>query len=39
MCPGKNNPNSFDLWSKGPNGKDSTEEECVDDVTNWIRTE
>ena len=39
MCPGKNNPNSFDLWSKGPNGKDSTGEESVDDVTNWIRTE
>lgn len=31
-CPGKFNPDSFDLWSSGPDGRDRT----ADDVGNWI---
>ncbi|MBU6409807.1 MAG: type II secretion system major pseudopilin GspG [Verrucomicrobia bacterium] len=29
--PGKHNPNSFDLWSAGPDGKSGTQ----DDIGNW----
>lgn len=29
--PGKHNPNSFDVWSVGPDGQDGTE----DDIGNW----
>ena len=29
--PGKRNPTSFDLWSLGPDGQDSTD----DDIGNW----
>ncbi len=28
---GKNNENSYDLWSKGPDGRDGTD----DDIVNW----
>jgi general secretion pathway protein G len=31
VCPGKNNPNSYDLSSMGFDGREGTE----DDVTNW----
>ena len=31
MCPGKMNPNSYDLWSVGPDGIDGTN----DDIGNW----
>jgi general secretion pathway protein G len=30
-CPGKRNPNSYDLYSMGPDGREGTD----DDVTNW----
>ena len=30
-CPGRHNPNGFDLYSPGPDGRPGTE----DDVTNW----
>jgi general secretion pathway protein G len=30
-APGKHNPNSFDLWSVGPDGQDGTD----DDIGNW----
>jgi general secretion pathway protein G len=31
VCPGKHNPDSYDLHSFGPDGKDGT----ADDITNW----
>ena len=31
QCPGTHNPAAFDLWSKGPDGNDGTD----DDITNW----
>ena len=31
LCPGRQNPDGYDLYSCGPDGKDGTE----DDVTNW----
>ena len=30
-CPGARNPNSFDLWSYGPDGKAGTD----DDIIGW----
>ncbi|WP_425397892.1 type II secretion system protein GspG [Aeoliella sp.] len=30
-APGKNNPNSLDIWSIGPDGQDGTD----DDIGNW----
>jgi general secretion pathway protein G len=30
-APGKHNPNSFDIWSTGPDGQDGNE----DDIGNW----
>lgn len=30
-CPGRQNPNGYDLFSVGPDGRDGTE----DDITNW----
>ena len=30
-CPGKHNPNSYDLLSMGPDGREGTD----DDITNW----
>lgn len=30
-CPGRHNPNSYDIWSLGPDGAEGT----VDDVGNW----
>jgi Tfp pilus assembly protein PilE len=35
QCPGKHNRTSFDLWSAGADGKDSTDEEKKDDIKNW----
>ena len=32
-CPGTNKPNSYDLWSAGPDGIEGNE----DDVTNWAK--
>ena len=34
-CPGDKNPQSYDLWSYGPDGKSSNEEEKKDNITNW----
>ena len=31
VCPGTQNPNSYDLWSSGPDGKDGG----GDDIANW----
>jgi general secretion pathway protein G len=31
-CPGRMNPNSFDVWSMGPDGQDNT----ADDLGNWL---
>jgi general secretion pathway protein G len=31
IAPGKHNPDSFDVWSTGPDGQDGTE----DDIGNW----
>jgi general secretion pathway protein G len=32
VIPGKNNPDTFDLWSNGPDGQSGTE----DDIGNWV---
>lgn len=32
-CPGRYNPNSYDVWSVGPDGVDGTD----DDIGNWAR--
>ncbi len=34
MSPGSRNPDSFDIWSFGPDGVDST----ADDIGNWSET-
>jgi general secretion pathway protein G len=31
VAPGKHNPDSFDIWSMGPDGQDGT----ADDIGNW----
>jgi general secretion pathway protein G len=31
MCPGRANPDTFDIWSVGPDGQDNT----ADDIGNW----
>ncbi len=31
VAPGKHNPDSFDIWSMGPDGQDGTD----DDIGNW----
>ena len=33
VCPGRNNPNSYDLYSVGPDGQEGND----DDVTNWSK--
>jgi len=33
-CPGNRNPNGYDLYSAGPDGKEGT----ADDIGNWIIT-
>jgi len=33
VCPGKHNPDSYDLHSFGPDGKDGT----ADDIDNWTQ--
>jgi len=35
-CPGEMNPEGYDLWSRGPDGKDDGGKEGSDDVKNWI---
>jgi general secretion pathway protein G len=35
ICPGVHNPNSFDLWSNGPDGLTQTSAQKADDITNW----
>ena len=32
-APGEHNPDSYDLWSKGPNGQDGDD----DDIGNWVK--
>ncbi|MFZ1935995.1 MAG: type II secretion system major pseudopilin GspG [Thermoguttaceae bacterium] len=32
-CPGRHNPDSFDVWSLGPDGADGT----PDDIGNWTK--
>ncbi len=34
--PGEINEGSYDLWSKGPDGKDDGGKEGSDDIKNWI---
>ena len=34
VCPGKHNPNSYDIISMGPDGREGTD----DDITNWQQT-
>lgn len=34
MCPGRHNPDGYDIWSWGPDGKESD-----DDIGNWARDE
>ena len=34
VCPGRNNPRSYDIYSVGADGREGTE----DDVTNWDKT-
>ena len=34
VCPGKHNPNSYDIISMGPDGQEGTD----DDITNWQQT-
>lgn len=34
-CPGEHNKDSYDLWSAGPDGKDGTD----DDIGNWVSEE
>ena len=35
QCPGVHNKSSFDLYSYGPDKKSSTDDEKLDDITNW----
>ena len=35
QCPGDHNKTSFDLFSNGPDGKSSTDDEKLDNVNNW----
>lgn len=35
LSPGTNNPQKYDLWSKGPDGATDTPAEEEDDITNW----
>ncbi len=35
QCPGTHNPAAYDLWSMGPDGKDATDDDKVDNITNW----
>jgi general secretion pathway protein G len=35
-CPGEVNEDSYDLWSRGPNGEDDGGKEGSDDIKNWI---
>jgi len=34
-CPGDVNEESFDLWSRGPDGKEDGGKESSDDIKNW----
>ena len=35
--PGEINEDGYDLWSRGPDGKDDGGKEDSDDIVNWIR--
>jgi general secretion pathway protein G len=35
-CPGEVNEDGFDVWSRGPDGKDDGGKEGSDDIKNWI---
>ena len=35
-CPGEIHEDSYDLWSRGPDGNDDSGKEGSDDVKNWI---
>ena len=35
--PGEINEDTYDLWSRGPDGKDDGGKEGSDDVVNWVR--
>ena len=35
-CPGEVNQDGYDVWSKGPDGKDDGGKEGSDDIKNWI---
>ena len=34
-CPGEHNASSYDLWSYGNDGVSSTDDDKLDDITNW----
>lgn len=34
-CPGTHNPESYDLWSRGPNGTSEPDDPESDDIGNW----
>ena len=34
-CPGTHNPQKYDLWSMGEDGKSDTTADKEDDITNW----
>lgn len=36
QCPGTNNKGAFDLYSKGPDGKESNDDEKLDNIANWV---
>jgi len=36
-CPGEVNEGWYDLWCRGPDGKDDGGKEGSDDVVNWVR--
>ena len=35
QCPGSNNKGAFDVYSYGPDGKDSSADEKLDNISNW----
>ncbi len=35
QCPGEHNRTGFDLWSCGRDGKSDSDDEKVDDISNW----
>jgi general secretion pathway protein G len=35
-CPGQMNPGGYDLWSRGPDGKNDSGAKGSDDIKNWV---